>query len=169
MCPEKGFIVVFSCRFSSCWQSTGLIRGWRVQLPQAAPQRKAARTPSCPVRNENRDTKQQGLIHQTDKRKEHIASETRRCEQDHSGYHLGPAGQHHEPARRGYHGQGERDHHPQGRENHPSRPNSCPLQTANWSGYDPEWKAKAEQAKTDAVAQVSASKRATLWNARHPA
>ena len=38
MCPEKGFIVVFSCRFSSCWQSTGLlIRGRRVQLPQAAP------------------------------------------------------------------------------------------------------------------------------------
>ena len=117
-----GLLHLHLCRFSSCWQSTGLlIRGWRVQLPQAAPQRKAARTPSCPVRNENRDTKQQGLIHPTDKRKEHIASETRRCEQDHSGYHLGPAGQHHEPARRGYHGQGERDHHPQGRENHPDR------------------------------------------------
>ena len=30
--------MLFSCRFSSCWQSTGLlIRGRRVQLPQTAP------------------------------------------------------------------------------------------------------------------------------------
>ncbi|MFV8821779.1 hypothetical protein [Faecalibacterium sp. 9] len=46
------------------------------------------------------------------------------------------------------------------------------LSTANskLEGYDPEWKAKAEQAKTDAVRLRSLpSKRATLWNARHPA
>jgi multidrug efflux pump subunit AcrA (membrane-fusion protein) len=44
MCPEKGFIVVFLCRFSSVWQSTGLlIRGPWVQAPQAAPHRQHVR------------------------------------------------------------------------------------------------------------------------------
>ena len=44
------------------------------------------------------------------------------------------------------------------------------LNTANGKleGYDPEWKAKAEQAKTDAASQVAALERAMRWNARPP-